>query len=205
MQLSEILEENTIKSISQKTKIPEDNLENLLAANFDALKKVKALGFISILEREYHADLSQLKEEALAFYSQGKEDHSITVGSPIMEEKKGKSKLFLLLVLALLAYASWYFFTQFDKKHLSELISFIDEQKIENSVSEDDENKNEVSIEDLSIANVIVGDMNTGKVVEEKVEVVEKKVEEVLPQESVQSNEAIVEEDNLSTEPTSQF
>lgn len=205
MQLSEILEENTIKSISQKTKIPEDNLENLLAANFDALKKVKALGFISILEREYHADLSQLKEEALAFYSQGKEDHSITVGSPIMEEKKGKSKLFLLLVLALLGYASWYFFTQFDKKHLSELISFIDEQKIENSVSEDDENKNEVSIEDLSIANVIVGDMNTGKVVEEKVEVVEKKVEEVLPQESVQSNEAIVEEDNLSTEPTSQF
>jgi tRNA A37 threonylcarbamoyladenosine dehydratase len=42
-------------------------------------------------------------------------------------------------------------------------------------------------------------------VVEEKVEVVEKKVEEVLPQESVQSSEAIVEEDNLSTEPTSQF
>jgi hypothetical protein len=205
MQLSEILEENTIKSISQKTKIPEDNLENLLAANFDALKKVKALGFISILEREYHADLSQLKEEALAFYSQGKEDHSITVGSPIMEEKKGKSKLFLLFVLVLLGYASWYFFTQFDKKHLSELISFIDEQKIENSVTEDDENKNEISIEDLSIANVIVGDMNTDKVVEEKVEVVEKKAEEVLPQESVQSNEAIVEEDNLSTEPTSQF
>ncbi len=205
MQLSEILEENTIKSISQKTKIPEDNLENLLAANFDALKKVKALGFISILEREYGADLSQLKEEALAFYSQGKEDHSITVGSPIVEEKRGKSKLFLLLVLALLAYASWYFFTQFDQKHLSELISFIDEQKMENSVTEDDENKNEISIEDLSIANVIVGDMNTDKVVEEKVEVVEKKVEDVMPQESIQSNEAMMEEENLSTEPASQF
>jgi len=205
MQLSEILEENTIKSISQKTKIPEDNLENLLAANFDALKKVKALGFISILEREYGADLSQLKEEALAFYSQGKEDHSITVGSPIVEEKRGKSKLFLLLVLALLAYASWYFFTQFDQKHLSELISFIDEQKMENSVTEDDENKNEISIEDLSIANVIVGDMNTDKVVEEKVEVIEKKVEDVMPQESIQSNEAMMEEENLSTEPASQF
>jgi len=205
MQLSEILEENTIRSISQKTKIPEDNLENLLAANFDALKKVKALGFISILEREYSIDLSQLKEEALAFYSQEKEDHGITVGSPIVEEKKGKSKLFLLLVLALLAYASWYFFTQFDKKHLTELITFIDEQKMENNVTEHDENKNEISIEDLSIANVIVGDMNTDKVVEEKVEVVEKKVEDVMPQESIQSNEAMMEEDNLSTEPASQF
>jgi len=198
MQLSEILEENTIRSISQKTKIPEDNLENLLAANFDALKKVKALGFISILEREYSIDLSQLKEEALAFYSQEKEDHGITVGSPIVEEKKGKSKLFLLLVLALLAYASWYFFTQFDKKHLTELITFIDEQKMENNVTEHDENKNEISIEDLSIANVIVGDMNTDKVVE-------KKVEDVMPQESIQSNEAMMEEDNLSTEPASQF
>lgn len=198
MQLSEILEENTIKGISQKTKISEDNLENLLAANFDALKKVKALGFISILEREYHADLSQLKEEALAFYSQGKEDHSITVGTPLGEEKRGKSKLFLLLVLALLAYASWYFFTQFDKKHLSELIPFIDEQKIENSVTEDDDNKNEISIEDLSIANVIVGDMNTDRVVEDK-------VEDVMPQESIQNNETVVKEDNLSTEPASQF
>ncbi len=30
MQLNEILEENTIKGISQKTKISEENLENLL-------------------------------------------------------------------------------------------------------------------------------------------------------------------------------
>ncbi len=35
MQLNEILEENSIKGISQKTKISEENIENLLAANFD--------------------------------------------------------------------------------------------------------------------------------------------------------------------------
>ena len=68
MQLNEILEENTIKSISQKTKISEENLENLLAANFDALKKIKALGFISILEREYNTDLSALKANQNCFY-----------------------------------------------------------------------------------------------------------------------------------------
>ncbi len=199
MQLNEILEENTIKGISQKTKISEENLENLLAANFDAIKKIKALGFISILEREYDADLSQLKEEALAYYSQGKEDRSFTVVQPMDEEKRGKSKLFLLLVLALLAYASWYFFTQFDKKHLSELIPFIDEQKIENSVAGNEENKQEMSIEDLSIANVVVSDTNTNSMAAVKV------AEDVVPQESAQSSETMVKEVNASTEPVSQF
>jgi len=40
-----------------------------------------------------------------------------------------------------LAYASWYFFTQFDKKHLSELIPFMDEQMIETVVIETEEKK----------------------------------------------------------------
>ncbi len=198
MQLNEILEENTIKSISQKTKISEENLENLLAANFDALKKIKALGFISILEREYNTDLSALKEEALAYYSEEKEENGFTVGLPLDEEKKGKSKLFLLLILALLAYASWYFFTQFDKNHLSELIPFIDEQRIENIVTEPEENKKEISIEDLSIANIVISDTNTNTVVEEK-------VEDAVLQESVQSSDARIKKVNVSTEPVSQF
>ncbi|EIF50372.1 hypothetical protein [Sulfurovum sp. AR] len=198
MQLNEILEENTIKSISQKTKIAEENLENLLAANFDALKKIKALGFISILEREYKADLSQLKEEALAYYSNEKEEKGFTVVHPMDEEKKGKSKLFLFLVLALLAYASWYFFTQFDKNHLSGLIPFIDEQKIENTVTDNEENKVEMSIEDLSIANVVVSNMDTNTVTEEK-------VEDVVPKERIESGKAMVEEGNVSAEPVSQF
>ncbi len=198
MQLNEILEENTIKSISQKTKISEENLENLLAANFDALKKIKALGFISILEREYNTDLSALKGEALAYYSEEKEENGFTVGLPLDEEKKGKSKLFLLLILALLAYASWYFFTQFDKNHLSELIPFIDEQRIENIVTEPEENKKEISIEDLSIANIVISDTNTNTVVEEK-------VEDAVLQESVQSSDARIKKVNVSTEPVSQF
>ena len=95
MQLNEILEEHTIKSISQKTKISEDNLENLLAANFDALKKIKTLGFISILEREYKADLSALREEALAHYSQEKGEHGFTVVFPT-EEEKNQNSFYLL-------------------------------------------------------------------------------------------------------------
>jgi hypothetical protein len=198
MQLNEILEENTIKGISQKTKISEDNLENLLAANFDALKKIKTLGFISIIEREYKADLNALREEALEFYAQHGEDNGFTVVIPVEEEKKGKSKLFLFVVLALLAYASWYFFTQFDKKHLSELIPFMDEQMVETVVIETEEKKKEITVEDLSIANVVASDTNTNAVVE-------KTVEDVVIQESIQSSETLEKEANVSIEPVSQF
>ena len=189
MQLNEILEENTIKGISQKTKISEDNLENLLAANFAALKKIKTLGFISILEREYKADLSALREEALAHYSEEKGEYGFTVVLPVDEEKKGKSKLFLFVVLALLGYASWYFFTQFDKKHLSELIPFMDEQMIETTEIETDEMKKEITVEDLSIANVVV----------------EERVEDVVVQKSTQSSESLEKEVNVSVEPVTQF
>ena len=198
MQLNEILEENTIKGISQKTKISEDNLENLLASNFDALKKIKTLGFISIIEREYKADLNALREEALEFYAQHGEDNGFTVVIPVEEEKKGKSKLFLFIILALLAYASWYFFTQFDKKHLSELIPFMDEQMMETTEIETDEMKKEITVEDLSIANVVASDTNTNTVIEET-------VEDVVVQESTQSSETLEKEMNVSIEPVSQF
>jgi len=196
MQLNEILEENTIRGISQKTKISEDNLENLLASNFDALKKIKTLGFISIIEREYKADLSTLREEALAYYSNEKGEHGFTVVLPVDEEKKGTSKLFIFVVLALLGYASWYFFTQFDKKHLSELIPFMDEKIMETVVIETEEKKEVISVDDLSIANIVTGDTNA---------VVEKTAEDVVLQESTQSSETLEKEVNVSTEPVSQF
>jgi AraC-like DNA-binding protein len=197
MQLNEILEEHTIKAISEKTKISEENLHDLLNSNFGTLKKIKTMGFISIIEREYNADLDPLRDEALAYYSVHQDEHNFSVPLPVTEEKKKRSKLFILIVLALLAYASWYFFTQFDKKHLSQLIPFMDEQRIEHSVTEVKENKKEISIEDLSIANVVVSDTNA---------VAEEKAEDVVPQEPVEhSNDETVKEENASAEPVSQF
>lgn len=135
MQLNEILEENSIKEISKKTNISEDNIEMLLASDFDNLKKVKTLGFISILEREYKIDLSTLREQAFTYYTDYNGEESITLGLPIMEEEKGKSKIFILVILLLLGYASWYFFTQFDQKQLSDLLPFSEEKvsQVENN------------------------------------------------------------------------
>ena len=170
MQLNEILEENSVKTISQKTKILESNLESLLAGKFDDLQKTKTLGFIAIIEREYHADLSKMREEALEYYSINKDNNSFTRTPYYLdEEKKGKSKLLVFLVLGLLAYASWYFLTQFDKKNLSSLIPFIDEATIENFVN-DEEVKTDDTAAELNIVKVTTDD--------KEIETVAKKVEE---------------------------
>ena len=194
MQLNEILEENSIKSISQRTKISEDNLENLLARNFDVLMKIKTLGFISIIEREYKADLTALREEALTYYASHKEDHSFSVAAPMEDEKRGKSKLFLLLMLALLGYASWYFFTQFDKKHLSGLIPFNSEQILGNTIAaEEEEVKENLSVEDLSIESAVT---NKVKVVAQE------SSEETSIQEINESKAEITDETNETNETT---
>jgi hypothetical protein len=148
MQLNEILEENSIGSISQKTNIAEDNLDALVTGEFHKLKRVKTMGFISIIEREFKADLSALKEQALEYYESHNEVERVTLGLPLPEEKKGKSIWFRLFILALIAYTVWYFFTQFDKTMLSDLLP-LSEETIGKMVSEDV--KKELSIENMNI------------------------------------------------------
>lgn len=149
MQLSDILEENSVNAISTKTNISEDNIELLIAEDFANLSKVKALGFISIVEREYAADLSVLRESALEYYNTHNEAQGITLSTPALEEKNGRSKWVFIVVIALLGYASWYFLTQFDKKNLNTILPFTEEKTevIDAQIKEDEIEK------DLSIGN----------------------------------------------------
>lgn len=133
MQLNEIFEEHSLKSISKKTNISEENIEMILADDYSSISKVKALGFISIIERDYAADLSKKKEQALSYYSTHAEDKSISLRMPMVKEKKKRSKWGVILVLGLLAYISWYFFAQFDSKNFSDIHSSF-EKKAENSI-----------------------------------------------------------------------
>jgi len=129
MQLNEILEKNSTQDISKKTMISEANIDLLVAEDFSLLPKIKTMGFISILERDYNIDLSQLRKNALSYYDNRTDlEESSYITSSQINEKKGRSKLFPLIILGLLAYASWYFFTQFDKKTLSTLLPFIEDK-----------------------------------------------------------------------------
>ncbi len=158
MQLNEIVEQNSIKDISLKTNISEDHLQNLLDMKFETLKKVKTMGFISILEREYSADLDDMKQQAKRFYIENIEEHHYALDSNIEEENDGKSKLFIFAIILIFAYASWYFFTQFDKGHLTALIPSKDDVVVESNVTEDISTPIETEediVSSLSITNVV--------------------------------------------------
>ncbi|SFZ99051.1 membrane protein [hydrothermal vent metagenome] len=124
MQLNEILETNTISVISKKTNISEINISALADEDFSSISRVKTIGFISIIEREYDADLSALKESALKYYENHDEVQGISLSVPIAEKKKGRSKFFYLIVIGLIMYALWFSFMNFDKEKFSNMLPF---------------------------------------------------------------------------------
>ncbi|MDQ7047219.1 MAG: hypothetical protein Q9M39_06230 [Sulfurovum sp.] len=140
MQLSDILEKNSVQAISDKTKILEENIEYVIASEFASLTKVKMLGFISIIEREYEADLSTVKEKAEEYYGDKRiSEYLFPIGQPVIDEHRAKPTVLIIFIFILIGVISWYFVTQFDKKNLNELIHFLDEQTIENFIGNDEE------------------------------------------------------------------
>jgi predicted secreted protein len=122
MQLNELLETYSIKEISKRTNISEENLEALFHKEFDVLTKVKALGFISIVERELKADLSALRKEAKAYYKEHEDDVGVVFDAPVVESKEegGKALLWFILIAVILG-GGWFVSARFDKSKLDEL------------------------------------------------------------------------------------
>ena len=115
MQLNEIIEENSIATISKRTRISVENIEKLVKRDFSDMKRVKALGFISILEREFGIGLDTLKRECQEYFFSSPEEEFdarlvLTVpGSGDHEGGRWASKLLILLVLFGVGYGAWYF------------------------------------------------------------------------------------------------
>ena len=163
MLLNELLEKNSITVISKMTNISENNLEALFSKKFEQLKRVKTLGFISIIEREYKIDLSSLQQESLLYYDEHNINESVTLGLPLDEEKPSKSKWLIFIILVIFVYASWYIATQFDKSHLQELVSFQKQNESEVILPSD------VGIEMISTEEIIQ-DKNKSYKIKEKSE-----------------------------------
>ncbi len=117
-ELNEIIEENTLPTISKKTRISVQNLEALLKRDWGRLKKVQALGFLSILEREYHLDLSDMRAECRAYYETHREEEARgPVITPTPEpQRRGPSKgLLSLIVLLIVLGASVFLYSPVDQ------------------------------------------------------------------------------------------
>jgi hypothetical protein len=143
MQLTELLEEQSVKSISKQTMISEEDIERLTQGNFNALNRVKAFGFMSILVREYKVDLTDMRSDAEEFYGEFSEPstYSAEFSLPSNEDNRGGFSLLWLFILLLIG--AGYYVTQVDKsliqKYLpavEKLLTKVDTEKTNNAPEE---------------------------------------------------------------------
>jgi hypothetical protein len=102
----EKLKEIGAQKVYEKTHIARKNVEYILSKSFDKIPKIQFRGFISILEREYHLDLSELVNE----YEQQTVSEEQDPLEPATEDKdNGKSGKALIFVVLLITVAVGYY------------------------------------------------------------------------------------------------
>ena len=146
----EKLKEMDIEEIYKKTYIARKNIKALLEKDFSKFDRLKAIGFVNILEREFDLDLSELKDEIKNYFkSQDSSAEKEEVVANIDKKRddvtrdNGNKKYIFLLILLILIAAAFLFFQKESKEN---------SRKNENIVIE--ENKTE-SNKSLNIFNEV--------------------------------------------------
>jgi hypothetical protein len=98
------------QKIHERTHIARQHVQAVLHETFDDMTKIQLLGFISILEREYSVDLSDLKAKGQEFYSEESStlEHDTKV---FVSPKKKKSYTFAYILLVIVIFAVAVLFT----------------------------------------------------------------------------------------------
>ena len=119
MRLDDLIEEHTIDSIAKKTNVAEEVITKLLNQEFKTMKLPQALGALSIIEREYGVDLGALRQECKAYFADHKTlESTLPSQLPVENKRRFASRLLVFVLLALLAYGAWYFFTEYYKQKI---------------------------------------------------------------------------------------
>ena len=82
------------QKIHELTHIARQHVQAVLHETFDDMNKIQFLGFVSILEREYGVDLSDLKAKGQEFYA-GESSKLHQETKVFVSPKKKKSYTFL--------------------------------------------------------------------------------------------------------------
>jgi len=85
------------QKIHEKTHIPVEHIKAILNTNYETLSKVQFLGFVSILERDYALDLSELRLAGVKFFEE-KRTKSLNDGVFMPPPKKKKHTSFYILL-----------------------------------------------------------------------------------------------------------
>jgi hypothetical protein len=145
MKLSELIARHGLVGVHEKTTISIEILDKLESGKFEEMGRVRSLGFVSILKREYDIELDELESSIKAYF----EEHTVEDDEPVLvaidrtESSSGYIKWFL--VFALLA-GLWYLY---DSNKLSGNLSNVENKEaqlneneiLENNVRENDDHE----------------------------------------------------------------
>jgi len=122
------------QKISEDTHIPVNHVQALLNEDFEKFTRVQFLGFISILEREYNLDLSELKEKGLAFFTAHEENNEIFDAGVFVTPSRSKNftVVYIILAIAIFLFAIYYTFGV--AKDTNYQVDAIDNNAIEKAV-----------------------------------------------------------------------
>ena len=148
MTLNELIERDGIESVSKITNISVENLNRLNEENFSKLNRVRALGFIKILERDYdYLELDELTFEIKEYFKESELEvgNEVVVLSSSSRNNNGFGFFHWLSILGLL-YALWYFYNDgvLDKSAhdgSSKVVSLDDAEVLKSDVTDEEAKK----------------------------------------------------------------
>ena len=208
MLFNEIIDTHGIEGVASKTNISTINLGYLIEENFERLNRVKALGFLLILEREYsEIDVAALRERIKTYY----DEHRPTDDKVVMVARDsvdgGGISFFKFFILALLIGGGYYLYSEGKLDGLIQNIEekkefFDDKKELENNVSDENAdkvvvgkfNRESVTIETPIAPKVEIIGLNDKNVSSDKEEIEIQSALSMVETEEVKSVETVVKE-----------
>jgi hypothetical protein len=178
------LKEIGAQKIYEDTHIALKHVQSVIHESFEGLNRVQFMGFISILEREYRIDLSQLKKDGIAYFDSTNPKENINQGV-FVSPKRTKKFTLVYIIIAVILFALVAFFS-LENQDTSE-VTKLDDTTIE-SVQKTMEPKDLIKPlsvkEDINNTNLVDTNMSVSAtpVVEKTIEEVVEEKKAIVPQ-----------------------
>jgi len=151
MNLNELIDSEGLEVVSDKTNISITNLKKLVDLDFEGLNRVKALGFLSILRREYGVELDTIEDSIKDYFIEHNADNSEPVLVSVDNSNEEKSFNFLKWIIIFAILGTIYYL--YDSGKLSK---FVNDRKDNKDINLTDIEDLESNISEESVKNSIV-------------------------------------------------
>jgi len=113
MLFNELIEQQGLEAVVSKTNISSINLEHLVHENFENLNRVKALGFLLILEREFkEIDVNELRQRIKLYYEENAPADDKVVMVAKDSTTGGSFSFFKLFIVTAILGGGYFLYTQ---------------------------------------------------------------------------------------------